>query len=1481
LKAWLRRALWAALALVTALGLGVFLAWQYLTSEAGAERVRGLLLGAAGESLAGSLQLGRLSLRGGVIVVEDLRLYTPEHECVAELERAELHLRLGALLSRNVVLSKALIEGLRLDLQSDERGLNLNRAVAAKRPSPPSGGPPPAVRVEVQELALEHGHLSWQQEYTLEDIGIAGTARVGFGEHLELKGQLEARGALSGEPVLPLQLSVSGDQEKLGVALWLGEGRLDGDFSLEDLSARIAELFVPPSVAERFTGELPLKVPVTARGAASVRAVQLQVEAGKARLAVDARLDGATVPSFELHASDVDLAELLGRGQPSQLSIDSRGRLSNLRLESFDAALLLDAKWSKVGTLQIDADAKQGQLNLKQLALEVPGGTLDARGTGDSKALELRGALDATDLSQLAKVIAEVTGAATPRLAGHGQVKVALEGAVRHPRLSAWGRLPTLHLGELGFQGVAFDGGLADVTRPFEAQLHAEVARLVAAERSFDEVRVNLDTRGRDLDLSLSTRGYAELSLKARGRVDPGGEGVALATLTLHWPEEDWTLESPTHLSLAEGVVVEPLTLRSAEQRIALEAKLQQGRIAALLDAKNVELTRLPHAFVPTRWGLGGRLDAHLTAAGRSAAPDTEASLTWRDGSVRTLRDLQLSANLRYANDRAALAVDGTSDIGEVRGSFDLPLTALSKPSGEPLTAAVTLRGVALDALGPLLEVDLPATGRASVKLDATGTAAHPHLTAHAEVHDGRWTLARSDSDAARALPIEQAVLDVRPGDDGALGAVLTLRALGADAAVKLTTPLKLEELRRRPPTVAALRETPVQLQANVQRLQLEALHAANLLAIGYQGSVSVALEAKGSLDHPDITGTASFAQLKVERLKPLDVEAHLVSGRTETRLDVEATARSQPLGQLRATAAAPLEALADLGALGSVAVDGHGDLGPFALDDVLQPNPDQTQPRGRVKAAVDVGGTPVDPEVKLDGTLEQLALGKVALGRASLSYAYQRAVSTFGLKLLTGGSGALDANGTLQLDLSQPAVLKGLEPGKAPLSVGVSCSGLELAFLSGAIEAVPRLEGRLDAKATVSGALAMPTFVGHARLTGGRVAVAGYGEYRELELELDGSDEAVTLERLYAKAGAGWATLSGAAQKRGEAWQARLSGEAKGLPIIVDDQLKATASLGVEADGFYSRRLVELRPLKIPHATIELPDVRGKDLQDLERPESIVLVRNGVPLSARQRKKLDALQKKAPAHPEPSRIIRMVLDAPQNLWVKSSDVNAEAGLSEGFKVEIDQVVSLSGEVHVKQGRLAVIGRRFDLDPSSTVRFSGPPQTNTNVNIIATHRNEREGVTVTATVVGQLPQFNIHLSSSPALSETDIFALIATGRRTLKQGGSAAITNDQVASVLGAFAAAQLRGVLGKKLPLDVLSIEAGSEGIRGTRVEGGKYLTDTVYLGVEGRYGADPKKGENDFAARLQWQFVPHWSLEAYGGNAAYGGDVMWSREY
>ncbi|MBL8949460.1 MAG: translocation/assembly module TamB domain-containing protein [Myxococcaceae bacterium] len=1482
LKKWLKRVGVGLLVLIGVLLMVVLAAWQYLTSDAGAARVRSLALDAAGEALAGRLEVKNLSLKGGVIVLEDVKLYTPEGELVGELKRAEVRAELLPLLEKNVVIEQARIDGLRLYLASDERGLNLSRAVAAKVPTPDDpNAPPTSFHVDVRALVLEGGHVDWQKEYVVDAITIAGAADV-RGSPLKLNGKLDVKGSLLGpregvEP-LPLTLAASGTQQKLDLQVQLGEARLNGAFSLDDTAATIDELFVPPQVAERFAGELPLKVPLVARGKASPTNVDLSLEAGSARATVKATLAGAKVPAFSLSAENVDLAELLGQGRPSQLQLHAKGSLTDTTPATLTGSVEVDAEWARVGTLGLSATASAGTFDIKKAVLDARGGSVRLRGRGTMKSLALEGNLEATDLAALAKVIGEVTGGPPPPLGGKGKAYVSLVGPTLHPRLTANGELVTLQAGGVAAQGLSFSAELADATRPFEAKLDASVAKLTVAERTFSDVRAHLDTRGRDLDLLVSTKGLTDLTLMAKGTVDADGQGVQLAELQLTYPEAQWLLEAPTHVSIADGVKVESLALVAVDQRLALQLESGGGRIDATADLRSFDLAKLPPALVPASLGLRGRIDAHATATGRAASPDAEATVTLRDGAVKTLKSVNLTARAKYTKDRASGTVDVKSSLATAKATFDVPVKGLQKQSNEPLSAIVTVDGVVLEELGALLETEVPAKGRASLKLEAEGTAAKPRISLHAEAVDAVWVL-----EGERYVPVDRLTLDVTPDSNGALAVALNARAFEAEVAARLTTPLTAEAVRAAPPTAEGVKTMPVRLELDVQHLQLEALEGARLLQPGYQGAVSVKLTAKGSLLSPDAEGTVTLEKVASARFKPIDATVAFEANREATTVKVNAKTQKTRLADLVMTAWAPLETVTDLERVTVVRMSGEGRLGPFTLADLMNPNPDETQPRGTVAGDLELQGTLKDPKAVLRANLQDVAFGKVALGKANVRFDYENATSNLQMTLFTG-AGRLRAKGALRLDLSQPALMKGVGWKEAPVELEVKSDQLDLAFLSGALETIPRVEGKLDMNAKVQGTLGLPQFIGDVALKQGRVAVAGFGEYREIELIAGGSDEAVTLEKLFAKAGGGWVGLHGAARKRGDSWVLEAGGESKSFPIVTDDQLKASATIeDLKVDGLFTADLIDIREVRIPRAVIELPEVKGKDLQGLERPESIVLVRNGVPLTKKGKMKLaSARGQPEPEVKAPARRVRIVVQADKNIWVKGSDVNVELGLSPDFKVEVDETAMLSGEVKVKRGRLDVIGRRFDLDPSSFVRFQGLA-TRAIVNVTAVHENQKEGVTVFATVTGQLPQFNIRLSSNPSLSDSDIFALLATGRRTLKQssGGSSAITNDQVASVLGSLMASQLKGVLGKKLPLDVLSIETGSDGLKGSRVEGGKYLTDDIYLGVEARVGADTRKGENNVAARIEYEFVPHWTAEAYGGDAAYGADLVWSREF
>jgi translocation and assembly module TamB len=131
------------------------------------------------------------------------------------------------------------------------------------------------------------------------------------------------------------------------------------------------------------------------------------------------------------------------------------------------------------------------------------------------------------------------------------------------------------------------------------------------------------------------------------------------------------------------------------------------------------------------------------------------------------------------------------------------------------------------------------------------------------------------------------------------------------------------------------------------------------------------------------------------------------------------------------------------------------------------------------------------------------------------------------------------------------------------------------------------------------------------------------------------------------------------------------------------------------------------------------------------------------------------------------------------------------------------------------------------------------------------------------------------------MTESDIYTLLATGRLKLARGSGASMTPEDAVSVVGQVAASQLKTLLAKKLPIDVLNFEA-SDNFASVKFDVGKYLSDRVYLGITAQTGADPAKGENPYAGRIEYQMSKRWSLEAYAGTApAAGADVIWSKDF
>ncbi|HSP18187.1 MAG TPA: translocation/assembly module TamB domain-containing protein, partial [Myxococcaceae bacterium] len=547
---------------------------------------------------------------------------------------------------------------------------------------------------------------------------------------------------------------------------------------------------------------------------------------------------------------------------------------------------------------------------------------------------------------------------------------------------------------------------------------------------------------------------------------------------------------------------------------------------------------------------------------------------------------------------------------------------------------------------------------------------------------------------------------------------------------------------------------------------------------------------------------------------------------------------------------------------------------------------------RGTLEVSFEGRGSLQAPVLTARARTASLAAGETALGKAEVEIDYQQARTRLRSALASINGGTLEVDGTADLDLSYPAIRRGLKAAAAPIQAKAVARHFDLAFLTGFTSGVHKVAGTLEMDARASGTVGQPQAQGQLEWKDGTLGLASYGEYRRMHLLASATNDRISIEDLEAHSESGSLKLNALGTRGGPLWTLKASAEANAFPVFNEDQLVATLTLRTEATGTARAGHIELSKVQVPEAHVELPAQSRRDLQDLRRPDDIVLLRNGKPLDPKKARAILARDRDAEAamggsglpvdQSKPLELV-VVLDAPRNLWVKGQDLNVEVGLSPDFRVETGEETELFGEVRIIRGRLDVLGRRFDFQRNSLVRFAGSP-TEPALNVTALYNNVKAGVKVSMQVQGQAGSMTLVPSSEPPLTESEIYTLLATGRTTLKRGsGGSEIGTAQAVSVLGSLAASQLKNAVDDKVGLDVLSIEAGDKGtLQGATLEAGKYVTDELYLGYAGKVGADPTRYENANAFRLEYQFLPRWSLEAVYGDAKSGSaDIVWSRDY
>ncbi|MCP3168339.1 translocation/assembly module TamB domain-containing protein [Myxococcus qinghaiensis] len=1564
-RRWARRLLLGLLGLVGLVVLAVLGALVWVTSSPGEGWLvrKGLQL--ANEQFSGRLEVEGLDLAPPGAVLTGVKLYDPEGELVAEIARVEARVRLGGLLQQQVNLTEARVVQPRLYLAQDERGLNLSRAIAPRVPKPEEPPSPRGkLRVELSELLLEDGYVDFKQELEeggerqvrLEDFdakasGHFAAATQGFGA------TLEATGALALPAKGPMRLSLKGEGEegalKADVDLDLAGLLLDASASAQlppeappgqpagalKADVDVRRLTVPPELTRGFLPTWPLLVPVNLVGKAGIDGdlarADIQGTAADAKLDVKGDLDLERMRStgVSVKARDVDLSALVKEGPKTSLSANLDAKGGGTSVETLDGEVDLTVSPSRfrgqpLGPVELHARAKDGNYTLSRLLVLVPGASLQAKGEGTLDSIRVDGSLTAGNLALLSDTLTKLLPGTVPPLSGSGTLEFRAEGPARTPGVLVQGNFTALSYADISVRNLTLQAEVPDVTRPLTTDATLVVGSLRSGERSFRDVSATITTQERRLEVSVRALGDLTLGLGLNGLVDEDNQGLEIQSLVLSWPEATWKLQAPTHVGFGGGgVKVEPaLKLASGGQSLSVLGALANQQVTARVELEAVDLTLLPRIAVPEALGLGGTVSGFVTAKGKLPRPDAETKLRWQNGTVKGYENLQLALDARYVKDRATGTLAAGLPVAKVLADFDVPVQGVLKRRKDALSLKVDLEDLDLAGAMKLLGRTEPVSGVVAGELRIDGTAREPRLDFVLRGRKLNYTAPPPGFALKQPLDLELRLASDR--EDATLDARLDVTGLASQTYVVLHTPFTLGGMMARPPTADDILAASVDLEALIAELPLAQFEGVG----GLQkpaGTVSAQLSLSGSALVPQARLSVKTAGLTAYGLPPVNGQLGVVGDDQDVKVTLAVQRDEGPLAQLDVTLDAPLGALQDQEVYGHIPFQLKGRLGPVDLQHLpgvakaratgaaeQKASASAKGIQGELAVELAARGTLDTPRMELTAGVQKLGMGELALGQARLHYGYQNARSAFDLLLTAPAGGTLLVEGGVELDVSLPAIQRGLNTSKAPLDVTLKARDFDPSFLSGAVEMLRSIGGLIQADAKLAGTPAVPTFQGSLAWKDGKLGLMGLGEYREIQLALEASREALAIKTLSAKAGGGtvWldAPLTATRTQNGEYELTSPAGKpyplmARDFPIVFDDQLMAVLSMKAKVEGTISERLVNLRNVSIPEATIELPEVKRKDLQDLERPGDVVLVRNGTPIERRKRKQT---QQPSPGDPEPNqqpttelppapqseedleagddespppgRAYWVNVNAPRNIWVKGSDLNVELGLSEDFRVEYTDVARLFGQVRVLRGRVDVLGRRFDVQRDSVVSFTGPP-TVPYINVTAEHRNDSSNITVFVTIRGQGRDITLKPTSEPPLPESEIYTLLATGRRTLERGSGASMTaSAQAASVVGSLVANEARKALAAKLPLDVLSIEAGGAGMAGTKLEVGTYVTDKIYVGYTGRVGANIQQGENSNAVRFEYQFGPRWSLEGQYGDARSGGlDLIWTNEY
>lgn len=784
--------------------------------------------------------------------------------------------------------------------------------------------------------------------------------------------------------------------------------------------------------------------------------------------------------------------------------------------------------------------------------------------------------------------------------------------------------------------------------------------------------------------------------------------------------------------------------------------------------------------------------------------------------------------------------------------------------AGGAVEAELRLHRVSLQRLPPgMLPPRLRLAGSLSGRLVARGRVDAPAVTASLSVRGGRVN-GRGPMRAQLGLRSRPSGLRIRVVARSAEGVGwLSVRAP--------SLPRLLKRWR-----AGTLSSAPVSARGRLTGLPVSAL-GLSLRGRPVEGTASLALRSGGTLAAPVgrlrlaadglTTGPASRLQLR----GTLMVEKRKLRGRLtlsrggQTLLSGRLALGLSPRGLFEPGAAphAPLHLVAELSRV---------PLRTLRLGAVGAPGPEGPL-HATLQGTLEVSGTLAQPRGHLEARLNRLSVGPVAPASAALSANYAADGLRFTVHGRSPRGGTLLLEGASRVDLSYASVRAGLHPGRVPARIRLELHHFDPGFLAELVPRVSQVGGTLEGSGWFRGTAFEPHIGGRLEWRDGTLALEGLGAYREIRLALSGRGDTLRLEDLTLHAVNGAARLV-ARVRLGT--PARVDGTAalESFPLVVGYLRRGDLTARASFDGTYRERRLRLR-IRVPSAArFHFPPKPPDGVIALNPPSGIVQVDSAQALNEAPPKPPLTEPPHAPRAPL---VVDATLELPKGVVLSGDGPNGHVSLSPGFEVRYAGELLAFGVARVDRGSVPLLGQRLDVLQGARLRFAGPIRAG--YLEISSERANREGGERRVAAGRAEPRgISVRPFGPGALNEIELYRLLSSGHLSL----SAQSRRGKRPSFVGTGGSGLVEELLGAKVPLDLLGIEAGPAELSTSALQASTHLSDQLLLTYTSRIDAEPSQGENRSSVSLEYQLGPCWMIELREGDAEVGdANLVWRHRY